>query len=85
MDGYEQLHLQIPGEVECLLEDRSILKEQAQKVILKAETTGRKLINPATGRFLAFHRPKAVTSWVEYGQVGDEYRLVTTYSEACHC
>ncbi|ABB32034.1 hypothetical protein GeomeDRAFT_0661 [Geobacter metallireducens RCH3] len=80
MNAYEQISLQIPGEVERLMEDRSILREDAQKVILHAETTGRKLLNSATGHFLAFHRPKAVTYWAEYVRTGDDYRLVTAYS-----
>ena len=80
MDAYEQVDVQIPGEVGQLMEERSILREDVQKVILHAETTGRKLVNPGTGLFLAFHRPKAVTYWVEYGRNGDGYRLATAYS-----
>lgn len=74
------VEMQIPGEVELLMEDRSILRDDVQKVILHAETTGRKLINPASGRILAVHRPGAVTYWAEYVRDGDGYQLVTAYS-----
>ena len=80
MDAYEEVRVQIPGEVGQLLEERSILTEEVQKVILHAETAGRKLVNPGTGRFLAFYRPKAVTYWVEYCRIGELYEVHTAYS-----
>ena len=80
MNTYEQILLHIPGEVERLMEDRLILREDVQKVIHYAETSGKKLINPATGRSLAYYRPKAVTYWTEYSRDGEGYHVVTAYS-----
>ncbi|WP_236685524.1 DVU_1557 family redox protein [Geobacter pickeringii] len=60
--------------------DRLILAEDVQKVIHHAETTGKKLVDPATGRSLAYYRPKAVTYWVEYSRNGEGYQVHTAYS-----
>ena len=51
-----------------------------QNVIQHAETTGKKLINLATGRSLAFNRPKAVTYWVEYSRTDQGYQVHAAYS-----
>ena len=80
MDAYEKIRLNISGDVARLMEDRLILVEDLQKVIHYAETSGKKLVNPATGRSLAYYRPKAVTYRVEYTPNGDEYQIHTAYS-----
>ena len=80
MSEYEQIRLYIPDEVERLMDSRRILKEDVQKTIHHAETTGEKFINPATGRSLASLRPDRVTYWVEYSQVGEEYQVHSAYS-----
>ena len=80
MDAYEQIGLHIPEEVERLIEDRRILREDLQKTIHHAETTGEKFINPSTGRSLAFLRPDRVTYWVEYSRVGEDYQVHNAYS-----
>ncbi len=80
MSADEQICLQIAEDVERLLEDRLILGEDVQKVIHHAESTGKKLINPAIDRFLAFYRPKAVTYWVEYSRIDGGYQVHTAYS-----
>ena len=80
MDAYEQIRLHIPEEVQRLIEDRRILREDLQKTIHNAETTGEKFINPSTGRSLASLRPDRVTYWVEYSRVGEDYRIHTAYS-----
>jgi Fe-S oxidoreductase len=54
-----------PGVLE-LLEERRILLEDVQAVVARAERTGRKLLDKASGRFLAYYRPRRVTYWVEY-------------------
>jgi hypothetical protein len=72
--------LHIPREVERLIEDRRILRQNLQKTIHHAETTGEKFINPSTGRSLASSRPDRVTYWVEYSQVGEEYHVHSAYS-----
>jgi hypothetical protein len=80
MNTFEQMRLHIPEEVERLMDDRRILREDVQKTIYHAETTGEKFINPATGRSLASLRPDRVTYWVEYSQVGEDYQVHRAYS-----
>jgi len=80
MNAYEQIRLHIPKEVERLMENRGILREDLQKTIHHAETTGEKFINPSTGRSLASLRPDRVTYWVEYSRVGEEYQVYSAYS-----
>jgi hypothetical protein len=80
MDAYEQIRLHIPDEVELLMDNRKILREDVQKTIHHAETTGEKFINPSTGRSLASLRPDRVTYWVEYSRVGEDYQVHSAYS-----
>ena len=80
MNEHEQICLHIPEEVERLMEHRLILREDLQKVIHHAETTGEKFIHPAAGRSLASLRPGRVTYWVEYSQAGVEFRVHSAYS-----
>jgi len=80
MNAYDQIRLRIPEEIERLIEDRRILREDLQKAIHHAETTGEKFINPSTGRSLASLRPDRVTYWVEYSRVGEDYQIHTAYS-----
>ena len=80
MNAYEQIRLHIPEEVERLMKDRQILREDVQKAIDHAETTGEKFINPSIGRSLTSSRPDRVTYWVEYSRVGEEYQVHSAYS-----
>jgi len=80
MNAYEQIRLHIPEEVERLMEDRGILREDVQKAIHHAETTGEKFINPSTDRSLTSQRPDRVTYWVEYSRVGEDYQVHRAYS-----
>jgi hypothetical protein len=80
MKAYEQIRLHILGDVERLMDNRRILREDVQKTIYHAETTGEKFINPSTGKSLASLRPDRVTYWVEYSQVGEEYQVHRAYS-----
>lgn len=84
MDGtqasYEAIPLRMTGEVQARLEERLILVEDIQRVIEHAERTGRKLLNPETGRFLAYFKPTAVTYWVEYSPEGDAFTVHNAYS-----
>lgn len=72
--------LQISKDVETVLAARLIGKDDLRQVIFQAENTGKKLINPGTGRMLAYFRPKAVFYWTEYVPEGSSYRVVTAYS-----
>ncbi len=80
MNAYEQIRVHIPEEVERLMEARRIMRQDLQKAIHHAETTGEKFIDPSTGRSLASSRPDRVTYWVEYSRVGDDYHVHRAYS-----
>ena len=80
MTTREQMSLSISEEVERLMEERGISREDVEKAIDHAETTGEKFINPSSGRSLASHRPDRVTYWVEYSRVGEDYQVHSAYS-----
>lgn len=63
-----------------LMENRLILMEDIRRLIDRAEKTGNKLVNPATGRFLAYHRSVSVTYWVEYSTRGNNFEIYNVYS-----
>ena len=79
-DAHEAISLLITADVQARLEKRLILVEDVQRVIEYAERTGRKLLNPATGRLLAHYKPTAVTYWVEYAAQGDAFAVYNAYS-----
>ncbi len=56
MSNHEQISLLIPEEVEHRINERRILREDIQKTIHHAETTGEKFINAINGRFLTSMR-----------------------------
>ncbi len=58
--------LVVSAQLAELLEERRILLEDLRQVVAQAEATGRKFINPVSGRFLARWRGANVTFWVEY-------------------
>lgn len=66
--------------VQAVLEQRLILDEDIRQAILYAETTGRKLRQAESGRFLASHKQGSVTYWVEYGLADGGYTIFTAYS-----
>jgi glutamate synthase (NADPH) small chain len=79
-EEYEAIVLEIAPDVAELMEDRLILIEDVQRVIGTAEKTGRRLLNPDTGHFLAHYRPTAVTYWVEYSPKGEAFVIHNAYS-----
>jgi len=80
MTTHEQMSLSISGEVERLLEERGIGRDDVEKTIDHAEATGEKFVNPSNGHFLASHRPDRVTYWVEYSKVGEGFQVHRAYS-----
>jgi len=80
MEEREQVCLRIPAEVERLMEERGILRQDVQRTIHHAETTGAKFNNPSTGHCLTSYRPDRVTYWVEYSRAGEEYQVHAAYS-----
>ena len=77
---HTRLKLRIPADLAVKMERDRILVEDVQQVIHHAETSGDKLLLPATGRFIAHYRPSLVTYWVEYSIEGDEYEVCNAYS-----
>lgn len=80
MDADEKPRLLIPAETARLIEGRGILHDDLQRVILHAEATGEKFINPSSGHSLAFLRPARVTYWVEYSGTAEGYHIHSAYS-----
>ncbi|NCC25328.1 MAG: hypothetical protein EOM25_09045 [Deltaproteobacteria bacterium] len=75
-----ELELLMDEEVSELLEKRRILRSDVRQVIFRAEESGRRLHDPATGRFLASLRPVRVTYWVEYAPEGRAFRVFNAYT-----
>lgn len=83
MDGsqsYEEFRLKIAPDVQEILDRRLILTEDIQRVIEYAQHTGRKLVNPQTGHYLAYFKPTSVTYWVEYLPEEDSFTIFNAYS-----
>jgi hypothetical protein len=62
------------------MEERFILMEDIESVVLHAEDTGEKMLDEDGGCFIASHRPAAVTYWVAYEASGDEFVIRNVYS-----
>lgn len=71
-EAWEELNLRLDPEVQDLVDTRRILNSDLRRAIHQAEDQGNRLVDPDTGRFLAVHRPAAVTYWVEYSPLVDE-------------
>jgi hypothetical protein len=80
MEANEQIRLRISEEIERIMENRGIRREDVQAAIHHGETTGEKFIKRFSGRSLTSFRPGRVTYWVEYSRVDDEYHVHTAYS-----
>lgn len=79
-DPIDTIRLILSDEIRARLEKRLILDEDIRRVIAHAERTGRRLVHPHTGHYLATHKPVAVTYWVEYVPVGDAFEIFNAYS-----
>ena len=77
----EAIPLILSSEIRALMETRRILATDIQKVIAHAQSGGRFLKNPKTGRMLAYFRPMNVTFWVEYS---NEAAGVAVHNLYCH-
>ncbi|HRD97122.1 MAG TPA: heterodisulfide reductase-related iron-sulfur binding cluster [Rubrivivax sp.] len=60
------IQLVIAPEVHADLERKLILHDDLRQVIRHAERSGEFLLDPATGRRVASHRPVHISYWVEY-------------------
>ena len=79
-DEEKSIELYIDPEVAVLLEKRMILVEDLQKVISHAESTGKKILDAATGHLVAHFRPVSVTYWVEYSLRDSGFIIHNAYS-----
>ncbi len=61
-----EIQLILAEDVRADMERKLILTEDVARAIARAETTGRKLRNSATGRSIAAHRSGGFTCWAEY-------------------
>ncbi|HOT24114.1 MAG TPA: FAD-dependent oxidoreductase [Thermoleophilia bacterium] len=68
-----------PG-VEEMLEQRYIRPDEVHEVIVHSEKTGRRFVEPATGRLLASLVIGSVTYWVEYTREGERFVVHSAYS-----
>ncbi len=76
----EGMKIRLDDGVRKTMEERFILREDIEAVVLHAEGTGEKMRDKDSGRFVASHRPGNVTYWVSYEAAGDEYVVRNVYS-----
>lgn len=74
------LNLKLSQQVIDKIEDRLILIEDIEQVLLEAEETGKRFINKDTKHFLARKKIADVTYWVEYDVKDSEYVVYSAYS-----
>ncbi|MEN6439603.1 MAG: pyridine nucleotide-disulfide oxidoreductase/dicluster-binding protein [Syntrophobacter sp.] len=79
-EDYRRIKITIPADVREAMEKRLILEEDVQWVIDQAEKTGRRLLDNRNGRFLAYHKPRSVTYWVEYSPEESGFLIHNAYS-----
>ena len=72
--------LLLSPELEDLLEHRYIRPEEVLQVVARSEETGRRFVEPSTGRRLASLALGAVTYWAEYEPEDGRFRVHTAYS-----
>lgn len=81
MDDFERIALVLEPEVQSAVDTRRILAEDIKQAILHAETTGRRMHNQESDRFIVYHQPAAVTYWVEYApEPGGAFRVFRAWS-----
>ena len=65
-ESVHTIDLCVAADVATDLERKLILLDDVRQTIAHAEASGEKLIDPASGHFIASHRRVAITYWVEY-------------------
>jgi glutamate synthase (NADPH/NADH) small chain len=74
------MEIEISNEVKDLIEKRGVREEDIREVIQYAETTGEKLYQPGTNRYLAKLRISEATFYVEYQYFGESGKYVVDTS-----
>ena len=77
---WEEIKLELSGEVKQLLEDRHIVEDEIKQVISNAESVGEKLYLPDENRYLAKLRIGEATFYVEYAIGEDRYVVNSAYA-----
>ncbi len=72
--------LVVSEELRRVLDERLILLEDAEEVVLQAEESGKRLQNPKTGHYIAHWQKGYLTYWVEYSPCEGGFTLHNAYS-----
>jgi NADPH-dependent glutamate synthase beta subunit-like oxidoreductase len=80
MEPESQIKLIIAPEVEELLEQRRILREDIRQVIARAESSGERLVHPDSGHYKASAQPYQAVFWVEYSSTPEGYQVHNAYA-----
>ncbi len=75
-----KIKIEASPEIETLLEERGIRKEDVERVIARAEETGNVFVHKDNKRYLGCWRPVNTTYWVEYTHEEDVFRVSRAYS-----
>lgn len=73
--------IRISDRVRAQLEQRRILDEDLQQVILQVRQSGQAFFNPRTGRYKASCKPRQVTFWIEYSE---DQHGIEVHNAYCH-
>jgi hypothetical protein len=76
----DELPLKISDAVRAVMEDRLITERSVRAVISSAESTGKRLVRPSDGHYIASLRPGIITYWVEYSVEDGYYSVYNAYS-----
>jgi Fe-S oxidoreductase len=69
------LSVEIPDHIEKKMDRLLLLRTDAEETIRQCERNAAKLVNPANGRFVGYHKNREVTIWVEY-EIDESFRAV---------
>jgi hypothetical protein len=76
---HERVELFISDEVQKILDNRLITKNDVKRVIHSAETSGRRIYCEDDNTYTAHHVQGKVTFWAQYRPDGSGYRLLNSY------
>jgi len=77
---YDKISLIMADKVKEKMDSELILTEEVKQVILSVEQAGNKVVDGATGNFVAHGQLGIITYWVEYTPRGDAYEVFNVYS-----
>ena len=74
------IELVVSAEVQADLERKLILLDDIRQTVMHAESTGDRLLDRQSGRYIASHRPVRITYWVEYSMADGQCIVHRAYS-----